>query len=156
MSDFIIQIRSNRVQANRVIGGKIESILFAGEKHISVDGFWDDFKRKIEYVGGERLAFIFISDLADVELDPKIIVAEQFDHHEQDIAELIEELNFPGATIVCYPQIELVSEYLQSTQVHLDESIHEIERDVIESEDLLPNTSIQTFYRKKTRGYKHG
>ncbi|HDY7904970.1 hypothetical protein D8T52_14800 [Vibrio vulnificus] len=154
MSDFIIQAKKNRVQANRVIGGELESILFAGELAIPQENFWDLFKKKIEYVDGEILALVIVSDNIDFQIDVEISIAESFEHSEKEIGWLTEELAFGGAVITSYPQISTISDLIEPCV-----SSVEIESEVdlastVETEDLSDGTSLQAFYRKKTRDYR--
>ncbi|ASI97003.1 hypothetical protein [Vibrio rotiferianus] len=154
MSDFIIQAKKNRVQANRVIGGELESILFAGELAIPQENFWDLFKKKIEYVDGEILALVIVSDNIDFQIDVEISIAESFEHSEKEIGWLTEELVFGGAVITSYPQISTISDLIEPCV-----SSVEIESEVdlastVETEDLSDGTSLQAFYRKKTRDYR--
>lgn len=154
MSDFIIQVKKNRVQANRVIGGELESILFAGELAIPKENFWDLFKKKIEYVDGEILALVIVSDNIDFQIDVEISIAESFEHSEKEIGWLTEELVFGGEVITSYPQISTISDLIEPCV-----SSVEIESEVdlastVETEDLSDGISLQAFYRKKTRDYR--
>lgn len=106
MSDFIIQAKKNRVQANRVIGGELEPILFAGEMTVPQENFWDIFKHKIEYVDNETLALVIISDDKSFQVDSDISISDSFVNSVKEIGWLTEELIFPGASIASYPQIE--------------------------------------------------
>lgn len=154
MSDFIIQAKKNRVQANRVIGGELEHILFAGELAVPQESFWELFKKKIEYVDGEILALVIVSDNIDFQVDVEISIAESFEHSEKEIGWLTEELVFGGAVITSYPQISTISDLIEPCV-----SSVEIESEVdlastVETEDLSDGKSLQAFYRKKTRDYR--
>lgn len=151
MSDFIIQAKKNRVKANRVIGGELELILFAGEMAVPQENFWEIFKKKIEYVDGETLALVIVSDDNDFQVDSDISIAESFVSSVKEISWLTEELSFSGAAITSYPQIETLTAYTAS-YVSLVASDIEAD-DSVESEKLSVGTSLQAFYRKKTKEY---
>lgn len=151
MSDFIIQAKKNRVKANRVIGGELELILFAGEMAVPQENFWEIFKKKIEYVDGETLALVIVSDENDFQVDSDISIAESFVSSVKEISWLTEELSFSGAVITSYPQIETLTAYTAS-YVSLVASDIEAD-DSVESEKLSVGTSLQAFYRKKTKEY---
>ena len=143
MSDFIIQAKKNRVQANRVIGGELEPILFAGEMTVSQESFWDIFKHKIEYVDNETLALVIISDDKSFQVDSDISISDSFVNSVKEIGWLTEELIFPGAAVASYPQIETPIPYTAPIKAV----------DTSEMEELSDGTSLQAFYRKKTRDY---
>ncbi|EPM4279701.1 hypothetical protein NB568_14620 [Vibrio alginolyticus] len=151
MSDFIIQAKKNRVQANRVIGGELEPILFAGEMTVSQESFWDIFKHKIEYVDNETLALVIISDDKSFQVDSDISISDSFVNSVKEIGWLTEELIFPGASIASYPQIETPIPYTDPSFSSVASSIKAI--DTSEMEELSDGTSLQAFYRKKTRDY---
>ncbi|BDR21446.1 hypothetical protein [Vibrio sp. STUT-A16] len=143
MSDFIIQAKKNRVQANRVIGGELEPILFAGEMAVPQENFWDIFKNKIEYVDNETLALVIISDDKSFQVDYDISISDSFVNSVKEIGWLTEELIFPGAAVASYPQIETPIPYTAPIKAV----------DTSEMEELSDGTSLQAFYRKKTRDY---
>lgn len=151
MSDFIIQAKKNRVQANRIIGGELESILFAGEMAVPQENFWEIFKKKIEYVDDETLALVIVSDDNDFQVDSDISIAESFVSTVKEITWLTEELSFSGAVITSYPQIETLTAYTVSYVSPVASDI--AADDLVEDEELLVGTSLQAFYRKKTRDY---
>lgn len=151
MSDFIIQAKKNRVQANRVIGGELESILFAGEMAVPQENFWEIFKKKIEYVDDETLALVIVSDDNDFQVDSDISIAESFVSSVKEITWLTEELSFSGAVITSYPQIETLTAYTVSYVSPVASDI--AADDLVEDEELSVGTSLQAFYRKKTRDY---
>ncbi|MEZ8341207.1 hypothetical protein AB6D05_03790 [Vibrio cyclitrophicus] len=154
MSDFIIQAKKRRVQANRVIGGELEPILFAGELAVSQSHFWDLFKKKIEYVDGETLALVIISDDINFEADTEISIAKSFDHSEKEVSWLTEELNFYGAIITSHPQVDTISEPIESYALSVEIEPEVASTSTEEGENLPDRTSLQAFYRKKTRDYK--
>lgn len=154
MSDFIIQANKNRVQANRVMGGELEPILFAGELAIPQENFWDLFKTKIEYVDGEALALVIVSDSTDFQIDAEIAIAESFEHSDKEISWLAEELIFGGAVVTTYPQISAISELVEPgiSSVEIEAEVDSVS--TVEAEDISNGTSLQAFYRKKTRDYR--
>ncbi|EGQ9818814.1 hypothetical protein FV768_23105 [Vibrio parahaemolyticus] len=151
MSDFIIQAKKNRVQANRVIGGELEPILFAGEMAVPQENFWDIFKNKIEYVDNETLALVIISDDQSLQVDSDISISDSFVNSVKEIGWLTEELIFPGAAVASYPQIETPIPYTAPSFSSEASSIKAV--DTSEMEELSDATSLQAFYRKKTRDY---
>ncbi|MFD2017740.1 hypothetical protein ACFSJQ_23315 [Vibrio olivae] len=154
MSDFIIQAKKNRVKANRVIGGELELILFAGEMAVPQENFWEIFKKKIEYVDGETLALVIVSDDNDFQVDSDISIAESFVSSVKEISWLTEELSFSGAVITSYPQIETLTAYTASyvSLVASDIEADDIEADdSVESEKLSVGTSLQALSKKNQR-----
>ncbi|HIF9072556.1 MULTISPECIES: hypothetical protein [Photobacterium] len=156
MSDFIIQAKKNRVQAKRVIGGELEPILFAGELVVSQEHFWDIFKKKIEYVDGETLALVIVSDCIDFQVDVEISIAESFEHSQKEITLLTEELAFGGASITSYPQISTISDLIEPCFSPLEIESKVDSTSTVETERLSDGISLQAFYRKKTRDYRRG
>ncbi|HBC3950038.1 TPA: hypothetical protein KD869_003801 [Vibrio parahaemolyticus] len=154
MSDFIIQAKKNRVQANRVIGGELEHILFAGELAVPQESFWELFKKKIEYVDGESLALVIVSDSADFQVDAEIAIAENFEHSSKEVSWLTEELIFGGAVVTSYPQISTISDLIEPciSSVEIESEVDLVS--TVEGEDVSNGTSLQAFYRKKTRDYR--
>lgn len=149
MSDFIIQAKKNRVQANRVIGGELEPILFAGEMAVPQENFWDIFKNKIEYVDNETLALVIISDDQSLQVDSDISISDSFVNSVKEIGWLTEELIFPGAAVASYPQIETPIPYTAPSFSSEASSIKAV--DTSEMEELSDATSLQAFYRKKNQ-----
>ncbi|WP_212752364.1 hypothetical protein [Vibrio cincinnatiensis] len=148
MTDFIIVLNNARVQAHRVINNQLEPILFAGELKLDVNDFWQKFEQKIEYTQDEKLALILIADDPEFAPDPHIKIAEQFEHDAQTLAWLIEELSFPAARVHGYPTVEVLpsdSRMLVKAEVPNKEVL---------VDEPLPNSSLQAFYRKKTRNYR--
>ena len=151
MSDFIIRVKRNRVQANRVIDGELEPILFAGELAIPQESFWDFFKKKIEYLYGEKLALVIISDDTDFQIDAEISIADSFINSQENISWLAEGLTFENAAVTSYPVIDItakcsipiVSSVVSDNELEDNEECNELSADV----------SLQAFYRKKTRDY---
>ncbi|MDF2154512.1 hypothetical protein [Vibrio sp. CAU 1672] len=154
MSDFLIQIRNKMVQVSRIIDGEIELIRFSGENYTSLESFWDKFKRKIEYVSGEQLAFLVVTDQQQLDIDPDITVAEHFSHSNEDLAWLVGEANYAQSNIYCYPNIELNVQSTVVAEEQPTEDLLEEEMDLFSPEECSEVKSLQAFYRKKTRDYK--
>lgn len=153
MSDYIIQLKKGFVHANRIINGELELIRFAGESAIPEKVFWDNFKQKIEYAEGEKLAFAIISDDSNFQPDSELCIAEDFTHKLEDITWLVEDCCTSGATITCYPSIDLALKKPRAPREKLIEPVEEVD-DFIEPLDESQKSNLQAFYRKKTRDYK--
>ncbi|EKG63884.1 hypothetical protein [Vibrio cholerae] len=148
MMDFIIVLKQGRVRAFRVINGQLEVILFAGEKALAVADFWYQFKQKIEYTIDETLALILVSDDSEFVLDPEINIAAQFVHVPQTLSGLVEEILFPAAKVQSYPTLNLAI-----TESKPEQPVVTAQQDAL-LEESLPSSSLQAFYRKKTRHYQ--
>ncbi|HCG6409510.1 TPA: hypothetical protein NJ163_003408, partial [Vibrio parahaemolyticus] len=99
----------------------------------------------------ETLALVIISDDKDFQVESDISISGSFINSEKDIGWLIEELIFSGAAIASYPQIETPIRYIAPSVSSVASSIKAI--DTKEVEELSDGTSLQAFYRKKTRDY---
>lgn len=150
----MIQTKKSRVQASRVINGELDPISFAGEVNVSQGGFWKLFKEKIQYVEGEALALITISDDIDFMIDSDICIAESFASTDKEIAWLTEELRFSGAIVTSYPHVDIIVERADFCSVPLDIEPKVDSASAMEVEELSGGTSLQAYYRKKTRDYR--
>lgn len=148
MHDFIVQVNKTRVQVGRIIDGELEPVRFSGETIISIENFWNCFKKKVEYTDDEALAFVIISNNESFQIDPNIIISDSFINPNEDIICIVEDLTFNKSVVTSYPEIEFRLNRLNIVNDEL-ESL-----DVIENSDLIDGNTLQAFYRKKTRDYK--
>lgn len=112
------------------------------------------FQKKIEYVDGESLALVIVSDSADFQVDAEIAIAENFEHSSKEVSWLTEELIFGGAVVTSYPQISTISDLIEPciSSVEIESEVDLVS--TVEGEDVSNGTSLQAFYRKKTRDYR--
>jgi hypothetical protein len=63
-------------------------------------------------------------------------------------------LIFGGAVVTTYPQISAISELVEPgiSSVEIEAEVDSVS--TVEAEDISNGTSLQAFYRKKTRDYR--
>ncbi|CAH9057258.1 hypothetical protein PSEHALCIP103_01620 [Pseudoalteromonas haloplanktis] len=155
MTDFYVENKNCKIRTCRVIEGELEDIRFSGELWIDSTDFWEQFKRKVEYIENERLAFIIVSDDEVFDVDPSIFIADDFATEKSELNRLLSYIDVSSTLVKLYPnsfeiQKTAVNDKPEALAVLLDDSASE-----------APNTSIvysskglQAHYRKKTNELK--
>lgn len=154
--DFIIEVSDNLVRVNRVVEGGLEIIRFSGESYLPQVEFWERFKEKIEYdSGNESLAFVIISDREDFVVDSSIIVSDHFLNDNGDILRIVSDLSISKNVVISsYPRLDIPLVNDRPVKKTDDDYVVKGE-DIFESDDVIDANSMQAFYRKKTKDFKH-
>lgn len=154
--DFIIEISDNLVRVSRVIDGELEIIRFYGESYLAKDDFWKSFIDKIEYNScNESLAFVVISDEEDFVVDSSIIVSDHFVNDNGDILRIVSDLSISKNVVISsYPRLDIHLVNDRPVKKTDDDYVVKGE-DIFESDNVIDANSMQAFYRKKTKDFKH-
>ena len=147
MNDYCILVENGRAEANRIIAGTLEPIHFRGEARLDVASFWPLFREKIEYSIGEAIALLVICDDESFVVDPDMTIAGQFNCPEPELAGIIDTLNSPGCIVRAYPEVELRSAIQRQPGANLTPG---------SDSDAVDENSLQSYFLRKTREYKHG
>ncbi|WBA10592.1 hypothetical protein [Salinivibrio kushneri] len=155
MTDYIVSIKGDQAQAYRLILGQREIIRFEGEEYLSKADFWHTFKKKIEYVEGEKIAIVMIRDDPEFSIDPYVTIADRFNNDLEDVRLAIDEFCLRNCEALCFPNSidklthrSVIQERPYSEAPIVDDNLPD--SDSSSSDEI----SIQAFYLKKTRSYK--
>jgi len=155
MTDFYVESKNGKVRTCRVIEGELENIRFSGELWIDSADFWEQFKRKVEYIESERLAFIVVSDDEAFDIDPDIFIADDFAAEKSELKRLVARIAAISSFIKLYPNsIEIqraaVNDKPESFDVIKGDSASEAKSIGIEG----CANGLQAHYLKKTNELK--
>jgi hypothetical protein len=103
MTDYIVSVKGDQAQAYRLILGKREIIRFEGEEYLSKADFWHTFKKKIEYVEGEKIAIVMIRDDPEFSIDADVTIADRFNNDLEDVRGVIDEFCLRNREALCFP-----------------------------------------------------
>ncbi|OOF08148.1 hypothetical protein BZG82_15250 [Salinivibrio sp. PR5] len=103
MTDYIVSVKGDQAQAYRLIWGQREIIRFEGEEYLSKADFWHTFKKKIEYVEGEKIAIVMIRDDPEFSIDADVTIADRFNNDLEDVRGVIDEFCLRNREALCFP-----------------------------------------------------
>lgn len=155
MTDFYVENKNCKIRTCRVIEGELEDVRFSGELWIDSADFWEQFKRKVEYIQNERLAFIVVSDDEEFDVDPSIFIADDFATGKSELNRLLAHIGAISSSIKLYPnsfeiQRTAINDKAEALGVLLDDSASEALNTSIE----YSSKGLQAHYRKKTNELK--
>lgn len=150
MSDFLIQSSNGKCRVSRIISGDLEPVQFRGELSISSECFWEKFKSKIEYIEGDDLAFIIITEECDFIIEPNIKISDKFLNTEKDITWVANGFIQQGFSVMSFPDLETQPINNMKQDANLVDSTYS---NINQEEQLFQSSGLQVFYRNKTRDY---
>ncbi|WP_289097233.1 hypothetical protein [uncultured Pseudoalteromonas sp.] len=155
MTDFYVENKNCKIRTCRVIKGELEDIRFSGELWIDSADYWEQFKRKVEYIENERLAFIIVSDDEAFDVDPDICIAADFATGKSELNRLLAQIDAISSFIKLYPNLSEIlttalSDKPEALDVMEDDSTSEARSTAIEG----CSNGLQAHYLKKTNELK--
>ncbi|OOE41612.1 hypothetical protein BZG00_01150 [Salinivibrio kushneri] len=155
MTDYIVSVKGDQAQAYRLIWGQREIIRFEGEEYLSKADFWHTFKKKIEYVEGEKIAIVMIRDDPEFSIDPDVTIADRFNNDLEDVRGVIDEFCLRNREALCFPNSIDKVDYRRVSQERPYNEAPIVDDNLSDSDSSSSDEiSIQSFYLKKTRSYK--
>lgn len=155
MTDFYVENKNCKIRTCRVIEGELEDVRFSGELWIDSADFWEQFKRKVEYIQNERLAFIVVSDDEEFDVDPDIFIADDFATDKSELNRLLARVKASLFFVKFHPNVPELQKFNENTEDHnvLEGSMScEAKNTSIEGS----SNGLQAHYRKKTNELKKG
>jgi hypothetical protein len=153
MNSYIIKAINENVSVSQIIDKSLKPIKIDGDFTFPLVGFWDSFKRKIEYEDNEKLCFIVLTDDKHFKLDANIAIAEQFNVSDDELQSLLSELDIDeNLHLSCHPKVTFdLKKSLSSRKINKPQEQQAI---TDTKPELIKPNSVQSYYRKKTNAIK--